>query len=170
MGKVSQDLCVNAALAASQAVETADSIEAVGERLAQVMTGRIVLDRFNIGRIDAARHSFYDAYVIGQNVPGRSTGHQRSLHGSVVEAAIRAGVGDTFGSADKQAWLDRFPGFGPVYESGIRAMLAVPLKDDGVVFASLVFAACDPDAYDEQSLAVAVAVGEAVRDKILAVI
>jgi len=160
--------CKEAADAALAAVEPFNSLSDIGHALAQVMTGWIPFDRFNIGLIDPVEHSFHDAFVIGRNVPGRATGHQRTLHGSVVEAAMQAGQGYYYGSANRQCWIDRFPGFGAVFDSGICAMLAVPLRADHEVRASLVFASCDPVAYTPSSLAVAIAVGQAVNDKILA--
>lgn len=153
---------------ADMATDQLRSLDEIGNSLAQALVGRIAFDRFNIGLIDAVEHRFLDAFVTGQNVPGRNPGHRRTLHGSVVEAAMRAGDGYYYGSADRQSWLQRFPGFGPVFDSGICAMLAVPLRTDKVVRASLVFASCDPAAYNKQSLAVAVAVGQIVKGRILA--
>lgn len=162
------DLCAEAAQAADIAIGRLESLDGIGGSLAQVLVGRIEFDRFNIGLIDSVQHCFHDAFVTGRNVPGRNTGHLRTLHGSVVEAAMQAGEGYYYGSADRQSWLERFPGFGPVLDSGIQAMLAVPLRTDNVVRAALVFASCDPAAYSQQSLAVAVAVGQVVSARILA--
>lgn len=164
----SDALCSRAAEAADIATRQLRSLDEIGSSLAQALAGRIAFDRFNIGLIDAVEHSFFDAFVAGQNVPGRNPGHQRTLHGSVVEAAIQAGDGYYYGNADRQGWLQRFSRFGPVFDSGICAMLAVPLRTDQVVRASLVFASCDPAAYNKQSLAVAVAVGQVVKGRILA--
>lgn len=163
------ELCAEAAQAADVATHRLDSLDEIGNSLARALAGRIAFDRFNIGLIDSVEHSFDDAFVTGRNVSGRNTGHQRTLHGSVVEAAMQAGDGYHFGSEDRQCWLERFPGFGAVFDSGIRAMLAVPLRSDNVVKASLVFASCDAAAYSQKSLAVAIAVGEVVSGRILAV-
>lgn len=158
--------CRDAQIAVERATHDASSLSEFGQSMVQAMANHIAFDRFNIGFIDIERCQFVDAFVAGNNVAGRSTGHVRTLNGTVVQAAILAGDGYFFGDADRQQWLEQFPGFGPVLDSGIRAMLAVPLHKKNEVFASLVFASCDPAAYGSQSLAVAVAVGHGVTKKI----
>ena len=154
------------ALAALAAV--AGSLAALGDGLVVVLAGRIAFDRFNIGLIDGPRYRFRDAYVFGHNVPGRASGHERTLDGTVVEAAIRAREVFSFGAADPARWLERFPRFGPVLDSGIRSMLAVPLEDGGELAAALVFASRDPAAYGAHDRALAAAVGRVVVGRIAA--
>ncbi|MGE4218033.1 MAG: GAF domain-containing protein [Alphaproteobacteria bacterium] len=140
----------------------AGTLAELGDALVRRLAGHIGFDRFNIGLIDPVRHVFHDAYVHGRNVEGRSTGHRRTLDGTVVEAAMRAGGAFQFGAADRNAWVTRFPRFGPVYDSGIRSMLAVPMGSEGRTKASLVFASRDPDAYTPETVALAAAIGAAV--------
>ena len=80
----------------------------------------------------------------------------------MVEAAIHAGDGFFYGSADRQSWVNQFGRFGPVFDSGIRAMMAVPLRNEQTVVAALVFASCNPDNYTRSSLDVAVTIGDAI--------
>ncbi len=154
--------------AAAQATRHARTLEALGASLVASLTGRIAFDRLNIGMIDTACGVFHDAYVHGSNVPGRATGHRRPLGGSVVEAADRAGDGFSFGSEDRARWVARFPRFGPVFDSGIRAMLAVPLREGGTLTAALVLASRDPHAYGENELAQAISVGRGIGPAIFA--
>ena len=150
------------------ATANAVSLDAFGLGMVTALKGHIAFDRFNIGLIDLPRNLFHDAFVFGHNVSGRTTGHQRTLDQSVVEAAIHAGDGFYFGHEDPVQWLNRFPRFGPVLDSGIRAMLAVPVKQTGQVVAALVFASCNPQAYEQKSLALASAIGASVADRIAA--
>ncbi len=165
MSEVCPD-AINTVNATDAATAQAASLDELGQQLVHALTGRIAFDRFNIGLIDMTSYQFEDAFVVGQNVSGRTTGHLRTLQGSVVEAAIQAGDGFYFGDTDRQHWLERFPRFGPVLDSGIRAMMAVPLRDRSEVFASLVFASVDPSAYSPKSLSIAKAVGKAVSPRI----
>ncbi len=102
--------------------------------------------------IDAACGVFHDAYVHGSNVPGRATGHQRPLGGTIVEAAERAGNGFAFGSKDRVEWVARNRRFGPVFDLGIRSMLDVPVREGRVLSAALVLASHDPLAYGDVQL------------------
>ena len=138
----------------------AANFAALGDRLVDFLSPKINFQRFNIGLIDLADHMFVDAYVSGRNVAGRVTGHRRTLDDTVVEAAIAAGEG-VFVGGDVDALLVRFPRFGPVIESGMRAMLAAPLRYEGSVVASLVLASVDPDAFDQAALDLVNRVGAA---------
>ncbi len=151
-----------------EATRSAQTLTAFGDALVSALTGRIAFDRLNIGLIDATRGVFHDAYVHGSNVPGRATGHQRPLDGTVVEAADRARDGYCFGSDDRAQWVARFPHFGPVFDSGIRAMLAVPMREGSTLSAALVLASRNADAYGEQVLAQAIAVGRSISPRIIA--
>lgn len=151
-----------------EATGHAQTLTAFGDALVASLAGRIAFDRLNIGLIDAEGGLFHDAYVHGSNVPGRATGHQRPLDGTVVEAADRTGDGFCFGSGDRAQWVARFPRFGPVFDSGIRAMLAVPLREGSTLSAALVLASRNADAYGEQELAQAIAVGRSIARRIIA--
>ncbi len=158
------ELIAGAAADAAAAVSLAE----LGDALARRLAGHIPFDRFNIGLIDPLRHVFHDAYVQGRNVAGRATGHVRTLDGTVVEAAIQAGGVFQFGDPDRDRWTARFPRFGPVYDSGIRAMMAVPVVAEGRIVASLVFASQDPRAYPPGVVALAGAIGIAVTGPVAA--
>lgn len=149
----------------AQQLASARTFHELGELLVRVLAPRVSFQRFNIGLIDAAEHMFIDAYVSGQNVAGRATGHRRTLDGTVVEAAIAAGDG-IFVGGDSDTLLKRFPRFGPVLESGMRAMLAVPLRVDGLVVASLVLASQRSDAFDREILNLVKAVGAGAAQRI----
>ncbi|MDG2285715.1 MAG: GAF domain-containing protein [Alphaproteobacteria bacterium] len=149
------------------AIATTKTIRELGDYLAGWLDKEVRFQRFNIGLIDAAEHMFIDAYVAGQNVTGRLTGHRRTLDGTVVEAAITAGDGIFVGGGEA-ALLRRFPRFGPVLESGMRAMLAAPLRNQGEVIASLVLASDDTDAFDQFTLDLVNRVGAAAKARIAA--
>ncbi|MEM7251502.1 MAG: GAF domain-containing protein [Pseudomonadota bacterium] len=144
-------------------IASAESLSALGGTLAACVRERTSAERFNVGRLDLSRYLFFDEYVAGHNVPGRKRGHERTLTGTVVEAAIAAGGGTYMGHADRDVLTERFPNFGPVYDSGIRAMLAVTLVTEDVPFAALVLASSLPEAYDDDTLSFVRSLGEAAN-------
>lgn len=143
--------------------------QALGDHLVERLAPLIGFQRFNIGLIDQVRDIFTDAYVSGLNVAGRAVGHERTLDGTVVERAIRAGEGAFFGG-DAERLLRDFPRFGPVLESGMRSMMAVPLRRQGRVIATLVLASEREDGFDVDKLTLVQALGAEVVDRIAALI
>lgn len=144
---------------------TTRTVDSVGQWLVSELRRSLDFDRFNIGFLDWEQYEFIDAFVHGQNVPGRRTGHRRTLRGTVVEAAVKAGStrdtgesGDTgtgfsMGGDDREALVAAFPLFGPVFDSGIRAMMALPLGDSRQPQVALVLASTRADALDARALA-----------------
>jgi len=139
--------------------------QALGDHLVERLAPLIGFQRFNIGLIDQDRHMFTDAYVSGLNVAGRSTGHERTLDGTVVERAIQAGDGAFFGG-DAESLLRDFPRFGPVLESGMRSMMAVPLRRQGRVIAALVLASEREDGFDVDKIQLVQGLGAEVIERI----
>ncbi len=145
----------------------ASSFTGLGNLLVAWLRPRLRFDRFNIGLLDWSAFTFTDAYVYGANVPGRLTGHCRTLEGTVVEESIEAGRGIVV-SGDPVLLLQRFPRFGPVLDSGIRSMLSEPLyHGDARPGAALVLAAANPDAFDEQALMYVNRLGAAATEQIV---
>lgn len=151
-----------AVLAVQHATVAVASLDELGNALVETIADFIAFDRFNIGLINREQNLFCDEYAFGHNVAGRKQGHRRTLDGTVVEAAIQAGDGYYFGSNELQHWLQRFARFEPVFASGMRSMLAVPLKKNEQVVAALVFASTDANAYTQKSLDNAIAISSVV--------
>ena len=137
----------------SNAIGSASEIAQLGEILVDFLQGSVQFDRLNIGLIDQDARTFEDAFVYGQNVSGRSLGNVRTLDGTVVEAAMAADGVFAFANHDLDAWLGRFPRFGPVYDSGMRKMLAILLKNRlGSSDAALVLASTNSAPYDTEQM------------------
>lgn len=132
-------------------INDASSLAELGDALLQTLRGTIHFDRLNIGLLDGT--DFVDAYVYGQNVPGRKLGHRRPLAGTVVEAAIANDGGIFVGDPNPDALLARFPNFGPVIASGINAMQAVIVYQKAVPIVAIVLGATDPHAFNTESIA-----------------
>ena len=137
---------------ASNTFEQACDFDELGGQIQAAVAREVKFDRFNVGLLDLDAYEFIDAYVYGRNVPGRQTGHRRTLTGTVVEAALASG-GVFAGSDDVEAMVSRFPGFRPVYESGIKAMAATVICDGEEHIASWVVGSGNPQAFTAATIA-----------------
>ena len=151
---------------AALAAEHAASIKELGDDIARLLGAAMPIDRMNIGLLDMETYVFTDAYVTGRNVPGRTTGHRRTLSGTVVEAGMRAGGGIVIGGQPVEALVERFPGLRSTLDTGICSMLTVALDHHGKPSAALVLASTRPSAYTPQDLALVRHVGKAIIDRI----
>ena len=153
---------------AARAAHSAMSMEELGDRVYGLLGSAMPIDRMNIGLLDMEGYVFTDAYVTGRNVPGRKTGHRRTLSGTVVEAGMREGGGIVIGGEPVEALVERFPRLESTLDTGIRSMLTVALEHDGKASAALVLASTQPSAYSAQDLELALRVGEAIVGRVVA--
>lgn len=153
---------------AALAARSAASMEELGDRVACLLGAVMPIDRMNIGLLDVEGGVFTDAYVTGRNVPGRQTGHRRTLSGTVVEAGMMAGGGIVIGGEPVEALAERFPRLRSTLDTGIRSMLTVDLEHGGKPAAALVLASTRTSAYTAQDLTLVQRVGEAIIGRIMA--
>ena len=153
---------------AARAAQSAESMEELGDRVYGLLGSAMPIDRMNIGLLDMEGYVFTDAYVTGRNVPGRKTGHRRTLSGTVVEAGMREGGGIVIGGEPVEALVERFPRLESTLDTGIRSMLTVALEHDGRASAALVLASTQRAAYSAQDLELARRVGEAILGGVMA--
>ena len=150
---------------AARAAQSAASMEELGDRLSELLGAVMPIDRMNIGLLDVDGYVFTDAYVAGRNVPGRKTGHRRTLSGTVVEAGMREGGGIVIGGP-VEALVERFPRLKSTLDTGIRSMLTVALEHEGMYSAALVLASAQPSAYSAQDLELVRRVGAAIVGRV----
>ena len=150
---------------AARAAQSAASMEELGDRLSELLRVVMPIDRMNIGLLDVDGYVFTDAYVAGRNVPGRKTGHRRTLSGTVVEAGMREGGGIVIGGP-VEALVERFPRLKSTLDTGIRSMLTVALEHEGIYSAALVLASAQPSAYSAQDLELVRRVGAAIVGRV----
>ena len=143
-------------------------MEELGDRVAGLLGAAVPIDRMNIGLLDMEGYVFTDAYVTGRNVPGRQTGHRRTLAGTVVEAGMREGGGIVLGDEPVEALVERFPRLRSTLDTGVRSMLTVALEHEGKPSAALVLASTQPSAYTARELEMVRGVGEAIVGRIMA--
>ena len=153
---------------AARAAQSAESMEELGDRVYGLLGSAMPIDRMNIGLLDIEGYVFVDAYVTGRNVPGRKTGHRRTLSGTVVEAGMREGGGIVIGGEPVKVLVERFPRLKSTLDTGIRSMLTVALEHEGIPSMALVLASTKPSAYTAQDLEVVRMVGEAIVGRVMA--
>ena len=152
---------------AVRAAQSAASMEELGDRLAGLLGSVMPIERMNIGLLDMESYVFTDAYVTGRNVPGRETGHRRTLSGTVVEAGMQEGGGIVIGDEPVEELVERFPRLRSTLDTGIRSMLTVALEHEGSPSAALVLASTEPSAYSEEDLELVCRVGGAIVGRIV---
>ena len=143
------------------------SMEELGDQVARLLGSAMPIDRMNIGLLDMEGYVFTDAFVTGRNVPGRKTGHRRTLSGTVVEAGMKAGGGIVIGGP-VEALVERFPRLESTLDTGIRSMLTVALEHEGKSSAALVLASTRPSAYTARDLELVRQVGAAIVGGVMA--
>ena len=152
---------------AARAARSAGSMEELGDDIARLLGSVMPIERMNIGLLDMSGYVFTDAYVTGRNVPGRETGHRRTLSGTVVEAGMKAGGGIVIGDEPVEALVERFPRLRSTLDTGIRSMLTVAIEHEGRASAALVLASTKPSAYTAQDLELVRRVGEAIVGRVM---
>ena len=150
---------------AARAAQSAASMEELGDRLSELLRAVMPIDRMNIGLLDVDGYVFTDAYVTGRNVPGRKTGHRRTLSGTVVEAGMKEDGGIVIGGP-VEALVERFPRLKSTLDTGVRSMLTVALEHEGTYSAALVLASTQPSAYTACDLELVRRVGEAIVGRV----
>jgi len=136
----------------SNSARSASSFTQLGEILMSELSLILPIDRLNIGLIDIGDYSFTDAFVKGQNVPGRALGHQRTLADTVVEAGMQLGEGIIIGDEPPEKLIEHFPRLKSTLDTGIRSMLAAPLETDNKVVAAIVLCSIRTSAYTLEDL------------------
>ena len=150
------------------AARLAVSFEELGSGVADELRAIMPMDRMNIGMIDIDDYMFTDVFVTGRNVPGRATGHRRTLTATVVEAGMKTGGGIVIGGEPPKTLAERFPRLQSTLDTGIRSMIAVALESRGKVVAALVLASTRPSAYTAEDLETVRRIGAAIVDRIVA--
>jgi two-component system cell cycle sensor histidine kinase/response regulator CckA len=135
------------------------NIEEVYERFAEEVRKLITFEGIAINIINHKEGTVTIPYVSGIAVPGRQPGATFPLEGSVAEKAVRTHSGLIVQMEDKNELQARFPALLPVFEKGLRSVIAVPLISKDQVIGTIHFRSAKPKAYSDQDLRLAERVG-----------
>ncbi len=135
------------------------NIDEVYERFAAETKKLIPFDSLAINLYNSQENSKRVAYVSGVDIDGRRRGDTLILEGSLSAAVILARTGLRIQPENIDEIVDRFPRLAPVFQTGLRSLLCVPLVSRDEVIGVLHFRSKKPNAYTEQDLRLAERIG-----------
>lgn len=93
----------------------------------------IPFDASAVSLIDHKRELAMPAWVSGTHVPGRNTGDEIPLAGTLAGEAVQSGLPILLEAGTKADFDSKFPHLIPAYNAGLRSFIAVPLVASGIV-------------------------------------
>ena len=119
--------------------------EQFGEEVRKVIT----FDRIAITIINHEKGTFYNAYILGDDIRDRKSGEVISLAGSLTEEVLRRRLSQLIQTEDRAELAGRLPILLPFFDSGIRSFMAVPLISKDQVIGVLHIFSVKSKAYAE---------------------
>jgi PAS domain S-box-containing protein len=132
-------------------VGTSLEIDQVYEVFADQVKTLIPFDTISISEIDPASDTFRIEYNLGRGA-GRPIGTNLPLAGSATGEVVRQGKGILLDVSDEATIDSQYPMLRPVFESGHKSYIAVPLRSKGEVTGVLHLISTQANAYDEHDL------------------
>lgn len=126
----------------------------------------IPFDKISINAVDLEAKTATALYVTGRPVRERDAKNSFPLKGSFTEEVIRTKKGTIFHPENEDEVNRRFPRLLPVYRSGLRSMMSVPLILKDQAIAVLVFMATPQNAYTEDHLRIGQMVGSQISGNV----
>lgn len=145
------------------------SFDGLGSIIFRELGTIMPIERMNIGLINIDDYVFTDVFVTGSNLPNRPAGHRRTLRNTVVEASIAAKGPIFIGAEPQKCILTRFPGLQLTFDTGIRSVMAVPVRSKGELIGAIVLASIRSLAYTTEDIDVIYRVSTTVGESIAAI-
>jgi signal transduction histidine kinase len=136
--------------------------EAFGEEVHKV----IPFHRIAITLIDYEKEISHTAYGAGVYVPSRGPGEVFPLRGSFTEEVMRQRKGVLIQTEDGKELMRRFPQLVPVWQSGLRSFIGIPLISQDKVIGVLHIYSLNPNAYQEAQLDLGQRIGNQIAGAI----
>ncbi len=142
-------------------------IDEVYERFAAEARKLIPFDRLSINLFNFQENTARNAYIYGEDVPGRRPGESYPLTGTVSGAVIRARTGLIIQMASLEEMARLYPtSIVSTFQAGLRSMMSVPLIYRDTVIGALHFLSKMPNSYLEQDLRLAERIGTQIAGAI----
>jgi len=142
-------------------------IEEVYEQFSAKVRKLIPFDRLTINLFNFQENTARNAYIYGEDVPGRRPGESYPLTGTVSEAVIRARTGLIIQLASPEEMARLYPtSIVSTFQAGLRSMMSVPLIYRDTVIGALHFLSKMPNSYPEQDLWLAERIGAQIAGAI----
>jgi transcriptional regulator with GAF, ATPase, and Fis domain len=157
----------NAAMAEiGRIISSSLNINEVYEQFGEEVSKVIPLDRVAITIINHEKGIFYNAYIVGHDVPERGLGKVTPLAGSLTEEVMRRRSSQLIQTEDRDEVVGRFPALLPHFQGGIRSFMAVPLISKNQVIGVLHIFSVKPKAYAEAEKNLAESIGNQIAGAI----
>jgi signal transduction histidine kinase/HAMP domain-containing protein/ActR/RegA family two-component response regulator len=142
------------------------SIEEVYERFTEEMRKLIPVDRTAFTIINLEDRTATTVYESGIKIPSRHPGEVFPLSGSATEKAEQARSGLIIKTEDENEVASWVPGLLPVFRTGIRSVMMIPLISRDRVIGVLNLQSSMPNSYTEKELRIAERVGTQIAGAI----
>jgi PAS domain S-box-containing protein len=165
--------------AVQRAVEERDLVARVGriisstlqiEKVYELFAGEvhkvIPFERITITIIDYRRGTFWNSYILGNDVPGRGREDVVPLAGSLTEEAMCKRSSQLIQRKGRGEIQSRFPGLLPCFQAGLRSFMAVPLISKDKVIGVLHLQSTKRSAYTEENVNLAESIGSQIAGAI----
>jgi len=141
-------------------------ITKVYELFAEEVRNVIPFDRIAITIIDHEKSTFWNAYLLGDDVPGRRREDVVPLAGSLTEEVMHTRSSQLIQTEKRDEVAGRFPGLSPFFEAGHRSFMAVPLISKDQVIAVLHVYSVKSEAYTAADVELAESIGSQIAGAI----
>ena len=141
-------------------------INKVYELFAEEVRNVIPFDRIAITIIDHEKSTFWNAYLLGDDVPGRRREDVVPLAGSLTEEVMHTRSSQLIQTEKRDEVAGRFPGLSPFFEAGHRSFMAVPLISKDQVIAVLHVYSVKSEAYTAADVELAESIGSQIAGAI----
>ncbi|MCZ6672621.1 MAG: GAF domain-containing protein [Verrucomicrobia bacterium] len=134
-------------------------IDEVYERFAEQVRTLVPADRIIIGLIDQTEQTLAHPYIWGTDVPQRRRDDVVPLEGTQGGEVLKLGTGLLIHSQDRHEIAQSMPGLLPLFDSGFRSFLSIPLISKDEIIGVLHLRSLSPNAYTQRDLEMAESVG-----------
>jgi len=149
-----------------QIISSTLEINKVYELFAEEVRKVIPFDRIAITIIDHENSTFWNAYLLGNDVPGRRREDVVPLAGSLTEEIMHIRTSLLIQTDERDEVAGRFPGLLPFFEAGHRSFMAVPLNSKDQVIAVLHVFSAESEAYTAADVELAESIGSQIAGAI----
>jgi signal transduction histidine kinase len=149
-----------------QIISSTLEIDKVYELFAEEVRKVIPFDRIAITIIDHKKSTFWNAYLLGNDVPDRRREDVVPLAGSLTEEVMHTRSSQLIQTEDRDQVAGRFPGLLPFFQAGHRSFMAVPLISKDQAIAVLHVFSAKSNAYTAADVKLAESIGSQIAGAI----
>jgi two-component system cell cycle sensor histidine kinase/response regulator CckA len=162
--RLSQENAIMAEI--GQIISSTLNIEDVYEQFVEKVCEVIPSNRIGINIINPRDNIVTTVYAMGLGVPDRLKSETNRSIGTFTKELMHTRTSMLIQTEDLKKVTDRFPGLLPIFQAGIRSLMAIPLISKDEVIAILHLQSTKPNAYSERDFNLAEKVGNQIAGAI----